>query len=140
MENKRYAARYISKLSNKLRRKIDAFSSKKNFSGSQGRVLHFLLAQAGDVFQKDIEEEYGLRPPTATELLKKMEQNGLIHREATVGDARLKRIVVSEKAMQYKDIVIEDITNLENELTRDISENEMEVFFKVIEKMLENIA
>lgn len=140
MENKRYAARYISKLSNKLRRRIDAFSSKKNFSGSQGRVLHFLLAQAGDVFQKDIEEEYGLRPPTATELLKKMEQNGLIHREATAGDARLKRIVVSEKAMQYKDIVIEDITNLENELTRDISENEMEVFFKVIEKMLENIA
>lgn len=140
MGNKRYAARYISKLSNKLRRKIDAFSSKKNFSGSQGRVLHFLLAQAGDVFQKDIEEEYGLRPPTATELLKKMEQNGLIHREATAGDARLKRIVVSEKAMQYKDIVIEDITNLENELIRDISENEMEVFFKVIEKMLENIA
>lgn len=140
MENKRYAARYISKLSNKLRRKIDAFSSRKNFSGSQGRVLHFLLAQTGDVFQKDIEEEYGLRPPTATELLKKMEQNGLIHREATAGDARLKRIVVSEKAMQYKDIVITDITNLENELTRDIPENEMEIFFKVIEKMLENIA
>ena len=140
MEDKKYAARYFSKLSNKLRRKIDAFSSKKNFSGSQGRVLHFLLAQTGEIFQKDIEEEYGLRPPTATELLKKMEQNGLIHREATASDARLKRIVVSKKAMQYKDIVIEDITNLENELTKDISKDEMDIFFKVINKMLENIA
>ena len=57
MKQNRHAARYISKLSNKLRRKIDAFSSKENFSGSQGKVLHFLLAQTSDVFQKDIEEE-----------------------------------------------------------------------------------
>ena len=71
MEHDKHAARYISKLSNKLRRKIDAFSSRENFSGSQGRVLHFILAQNNDVFQKDIEEEYSLRPPTATELLKK---------------------------------------------------------------------
>ncbi len=140
MEDQKYAARYISKLSNKLRRKIDAFSSKKDFSSSQGRVLHFLLAQTRDVFQKDIEEEYGLRPPTATELLKKMEQNGLIHREAAADDARLKRIVLSGKAMQYKDIVIEDITNLEQELTKGISKKELAVFFNVIEKMLENIS
>ncbi len=102
------------KLSNKLRRKIDAFSSKENFSGSQGRVLHFILAQNNDVFQKDIEEEYSLRPPTATELLKKMEQNGLIHREAMANDARMKRIIVSDKALQYKDMVIEDIASLED--------------------------
>lgn len=71
MKQNRHAARYISKLSNKLRRKIDAFSSKDNFSGSQGKVLHFLLAQTNDIFQKDIEEEYSLRPSTATVLLKK---------------------------------------------------------------------
>ena len=106
MKHDKHAARYISKLSNKLRRKIDAFSSKENFSGSQGRVLHFILAQNNDVFQKDIEEEYSLRPPTATELLKKMEQNGLIHREAMANDARMKRIIVSDKALQYKDMVI----------------------------------
>ena len=70
MEHDKHAARYVSKLSNKLRRKIDAFSSKESFSGSQGRVLHFILAQSNDVFQKDI-EEYSLRPPKATELLKK---------------------------------------------------------------------
>lgn len=52
------AARYVSKLSNKLRRKLDMLSSRKEFSGSQGRTLHFLLAQAEDIFQKDIDEEY----------------------------------------------------------------------------------
>lgn len=140
MNHDKHAARYISKLSNKIRRKIDAFSSKEEFSGSQGRVLHFLLAQTSDVFQKDIEEEYSLRPSTATELLKKMEKNGLIRREVSETDARLKKIVVSEKALQYKDIVWTDITNLEEELTRDISAEDMAVFFKVIEKMLDNVS
>ena len=139
MTHDRYAARYISKLSNKLRRKIDAFSSRENLSGSQGRVLHFILAQTGNVFQKDI-EEYSLRPPTATELLKKMEHDGLIHREAMPNDARMKRIVVSEKALQYRDMVIADITHLEDELTCGISSTDMDTFFRVIEKMLDNIS
>ena len=103
-------------------------------------MLHFILAQSNDVFQKDIEEEYSLRPPTATELLKKMEKNGLIYREAMASDARMKRIVVSEKALQYKDMVIADITALEDELTKDIPQNELDIFFKVIEKMLDNIS
>lgn len=99
-----------------------------------------LFQVSSDVFQKDIEEEYSLRPPTATELLKKMEKNGLIYREAMASDARMKRIVVSEKALQYKDMVIADITALEEELTKDISQNDMDIFFKVIEKMLDNIS
>ena len=101
----KHAARYVSKLSNKLRRKIDAFSSRQDFSGSEGKVLHFILAQSGDVFQKDVEEEYSLRPSTATELLKKMEKNGLIYRQAMPNDARMKKIIVTDKALQYKDIV-----------------------------------
>lgn len=133
-------ARYIGKLSNKIRRKIDTFTSKEEFSGSQGKVLHFLLAQTSDVFQKDIEEEYGLRPSTATELLKKMEKNGLIYREVTSYDARLKKIIVSEKALKYKEQVIHDLSGLEDELTKGISTQDLNVFFDVLEKMLENLS
>ena len=69
-----------------------------------------------------------------------MEQDGLIHREVTAEDGRLKRIVVSEKALQYKNVVIADIMNLEELLTKDISQEEMKVFFKVVEKMMENVS
>ncbi len=136
----KHAAHYINKLSNKLRRKIDAFPSRAMLSGSQGRVLHFVLAQNHDVFQKDIEEEFGLRPPTATQLLKKMEQDGLIRREIMAEDGRLKRILVSEKALQYKDVVITDLINLEEELTKEIPQEEMDIFFRIIEKMMENVS
>lgn len=140
MGSNKHAAHYINKLSNKLRRRIDAFPSRAVFSGSQGRALHFVLAQNHDVFQKDIEEEFSLRPPTATQLLKKMEQDGLIRREVTEEDGRLKRIVVREKALQYKDVVIGDIMNLEETLTKGIPQEEMDVFFKVIEKMMGNVS
>ena len=140
MRLNKHAAYYINKLSNKLRRKIDAFPRRAMLSGSQGRVLHFVLAQNHDVFQKDIEEEFGLRPPTATQLLKKMEQDGLIRREVMAEDGRLKRILVSEKALQYKDVVITDLINLEEELTKEIPQEEMDIFFRIIEKMMENVS
>ena len=134
------AARYVSKLSNKLRRKLDMLSSRKEFSGSQGRTLHFLLAQTEDVFQKDIEEENSIRPSTATELLKQMEANGLIRREPVAYDNRLKKIVLTDKALMYKQQVVEDLTSLEKTLTKGISEKNMEVFFEVIEKMMDNLS
>lgn len=136
----RSAARYVSKLSNKLRRKLDMLSSRKEFSGSQGRTLHFLLAQTEDVFQKDIEEEYSIRPSTATELLKQMEKKGLIVREPVDYDNRLKRIVVTDKALLYKQQVVEDLTALEETLVNGISEADLQVFFKVIEKMMDNLS
>ncbi len=126
----RSAARYVSKLSNKLRRKLDMLSSRKEFSGSQGRTLHFLLAQTDDVFQKDIEEEYSIRPSTATELLKQMEKNGLIVREPVSYDNRLKKIVLTDKALIYKKQVVDDLTELEETLTRGISEEKMKIFLR----------
>ncbi len=136
----RSATRYVSKLSNKLRRKLERLFSKTEFSGSQGRTLHFLLAQTDAVFQKDIEEEYSLRPSTATELLKQMEKNGLIRRQPVPYDNRLKQIVLTEKALQYHDQVVKDLTALEETLTKGIAEENLEVFFTVIEKMMDNLS
>ena len=134
------AARYISKLSNKLRRRLDTMSSRKDFSGSQGRTLHFLLAQTGDVFQKDIEEEYSIRPSTASEMLKQMEERGLIRRETVPYDNRLKKVVLTEKALVCRQQVREDLTRLEETLTQGIPPEDKEVFFRVIEKMMDNLA
>lgn len=136
----RSAARYVSKLSNKLRRKFDMLSSRREFSGSQGRTLQFLLAQTEDVFQKDIEEEYSIRPSTATELLKQMEKNGLIIREPVPYDNRLKRIAVTEKALVYKEQVIDELTALEETLIKDIPQEKLRIFFEVIEKMMDNLS
>ena len=136
----RSAARYVSKLSNKIRRHTNAFSLNGKLSGAQGRILHFILAQTDDIFQKDIEEEYSLRPSSAPEILKKMEQNGLIHREPTSYDGRLKKIIPSEKAIHYQNQVITDLTKLEHDLPKGIDPEQLEIFFQVMEKMLKNLS
>lgn len=136
----RSAARYISKLSNKIRRKLDSLSSKGNFSGAQGKVLHFILAQSSDMFQKDIEEEFSLRPSSATELLKQMEKGGLIRREPVDYDGRLKRITVTEKALGYREQIVRNLADMEEELLRGVSREELNIFFKVVEQMLDNLS
>ena len=104
---KETVGRSIGMLSNLIRRHFSTFSFHDTLSPAQGKTLHFILARSmdTDVFQKDVEEEYSLRPPTATKILKDMEKNGLIRRETVPYDARLKRIVVTEKGLQYQGMI-----------------------------------
>ena len=140
-QEEKIAMRSIKRLSNGISREMCAAFGSGMFSGAQGRTLHFLLAHTKiDIFQKDIEEEFGLRPPTATALLKELEQRGLIRKEPVPYDARKKKIVVTEEALQYKDCVPKGLEELNQKLTAGISDEEMQVFFSVTDKMLENLA
>lgn len=140
-QEERIAMRSIKRLSNGISREMCAAFGSGMFSGAQGRTLHFLLAHTKiDIFQKDIEEEFGLRPPTTTALLKELEQRGLIRKEPVPYDARKKKIVVTEEALQYKDCVLKGLEELDQKLTAGISDEEMQVFFSVTDKMLKNLA
>ena len=140
-QEERITMRSIKRLSNGISREMCAAFGSGMFSGAQGRTLHFLLAHTKiDIFQKDIEEEFGLRPPTATALLKELEQRGLIRKEPVPYDARKKKIVVTEEALQYKDCVLKGLKELDQKLTAGISDEEMQVFFYVTGKMLDNLA
>ena len=140
-QEERIAMRSIKRLSNGISREMCAAFGSGMFSGAQGRTLHFLLAHTKiHIFQKDIEEEFGLRPPTATALLKELEQRGLIRKEPVPYDARKKKIVVTEEALQYKDCVLKGLKELDQKLTAGISDEEMQVFFYVTGKMLDNLA
>ena len=131
----------LGKLSNRIRRSLAAFSIPGNYSGAQERTLHFLLSRnEEDVFQKDVEEEFGLRPPTASGLLKGMERIGLISRIPVDYDARLKKIVPTKKALEYEASVLSDLEAFERRLTKDISEEDLKVFEKVVGKMTDNLS
>ena len=136
----RNIGRELKKLSNKIHREIDKFASKSELTGAEGRVLHYILGQEDDVYQKDIEFKLGLRSSTATEILKKMENNNLIIRKTSITDARLKKIIVTEKALKYKEIVRNDLKNFENKLKTGLSDEEIDLFLKVIEKMINNLS
>ena len=70
----------INRISNRLRRRSAALQETLGMSGAQGNILNFILVegQKHSIYQKDIEKEFGLRPSTATEVLKALEKKELM--------------------------------------------------------------
>lgn len=69
-----------------------------------------------------------------------MELDELIIRKPAKNDGRLKNIIVTEKALKYKDIVVNDLKNFEKKLKTGLSEEEIDIFLKVVEKMINNLS
>lgn len=135
-----HISRYIGILANRFRRELDALSFRGEYSGSEGKALHFILAHAdSDLFQKDLEEEFGMRPSSASALVKKMEQDGLITRESVPYDGRFKKIVPSEKALRHKEHVLRDVQALEMRLLDGISPEQQKEWLKITKQMIENL-
>ena len=70
----------INQISNRLRRRSRAIQETIGISGAQGNILNYILveSQSRSVYQKDIEQEFGLRPSTATKALKSLKKNELM--------------------------------------------------------------
>jgi DNA-binding MarR family transcriptional regulator len=69
-------------------------------TGGNTAILIFLNKHRDDeIFQYDIEKRFGIARSTASRVLGLMEKKGLIERRAVERDARLRRIVLTEKAI-----------------------------------------
>ena len=110
-------------------------------SGSQGNILDYILVEGmkRKVYQKDIEREFGLRPPTASEVLKALEKRELICRVPDEEDGRWKRIVFTKKAEKIHEALRREIEESEAFLLRGISREEQETFLEIAGKMLKNL-
>ncbi len=81
-----------------------------------------------------------MRPSTATELMRSMEQKGLISRIPEEFDGRYKRIVFfQEKATEMKEALRQEIEESECLLLCGISEEEQKEFMRNAGKMLQNL-
>ena len=116
----------INQISNRLRRRSRAIQETIGISGAQGNILNYILveSQSRSVYQKDIEQEFGLRPSTATETLKSLEKNGLIKRETDPNDGRYKKIVFTEKAEQIEAVLKSEIEESETILLQGVTKEE----------------
>ena len=91
------------------------------------------------VYQKDIEQVFHIQRSTATGILKLLEQRGSIRRVSEEKDARLKRIEVTEKALQVKKRVDSTIEGVEKKLVSGLTEDEIKTYIELTEKMRGNL-
>ncbi len=135
--------RYISKLSNLIRRHLIPAAASHDITAKEGLTLLFLISQYSEgrnVYQKDIENEYSIRPSTATQLLKRMEKNGLVQRVPDPSDSRLKKIIVADKALSCQDELQRELIAVEEKLIDQIPQEKLDIFIEVIQQMLKNMS
>lgn len=133
----------IKTLSNLIKRQFDQSSNKKeidNLTGTNGWVIGYLANnQHRDVFQRDLELEFSIRRSTASKILQLMEKKGFIKRESVEYDARLKKLVLTEKALEVHAIAQQGINQLEKKISKGLTNEEIETFFNIAEKIKKNL-
>lgn len=141
--NNQYVFFEMHKCARLIKRYIDNGTDKENvdkMTGAHGWAIGFFYHNRDrDIFQRDFEKECNIRPSSATSMLKLMEKNGLIKRVGVDYDARLKKIVLTEKAIKIQETLDEKFAVLEEHLTKGISREELETFFTVLSKIRKNI-
>ena len=68
-----------------------------------------------------------------------MEHKGMIERRNVKGDARLRKIVMTDKARELHSLMRDDVIMLENVLRGGLTENEIETFYMLSEKIKNNL-
>ncbi|MBQ9840457.1 MAG: MarR family transcriptional regulator [Erysipelotrichaceae bacterium] len=114
--------------------------SKDDLSLVQAHTLRYLDEhKEEDVFQRDIEKILNVRRSTCTEILNVLERDGYIERHSVNSDKRLKKLVLTAKTKELHLTISKNVERLEALLKKDINEEELEIFFKVIDKMKQNV-
>lgn len=102
-------------------------------------IRYFYENRDKDIFQRDFEERFSIRRSTATNMLKLMEKNGIITRESVDYDARLKKIVLTEKAIEIHKKAVKNIEKIESILKSGITDEELALFYNVLDKIKLNL-
>ncbi|MGN1268580.1 MAG: MarR family winged helix-turn-helix transcriptional regulator [Candidatus Aphodocola sp.] len=133
----------IKMLDNMLNRKICENVKKEgifNISHVQADILGYLYRNKNRIiYQNEVEKEIGARRSTISGILRTMEKNGLIIKKDSLDDARKKEISLTDKSIKKHDELEKKVVIFEKELLKGISCEEKEIFFKVIDKLKDNL-
>ena len=110
--------------------------------GPQGQVLRFLDSRGENqdlVLIKDIEQELNISKSVASNLVKRMVQNGLVELEASPVDKRAKFVRLTDKSCSQMQEVKTFFERIDKQLLAGVDEGELVIFEKVLSQLQENI-
>ncbi|MDO4925259.1 MAG: MarR family transcriptional regulator [Turicibacter sp.] len=134
----------ISRINHIISRKVDAAvinAIDDNLTVSQAYVIDFISNEGEDreIFQKDLEKEFDLKRSSISLMLNNMEKSDLIKRVPVAEDARLKKIILTEKSMKLYENISTAIDSVENKLSENLTLEEIKAFQRVLDKIRKNL-
>lgn len=134
----------IRVLNNTIRNSINSMKLNKDIESNphttrlHAWVIGFVFHSKNPVYQKDIETEFQIKRSTASTLLASMEKNGLITRRSVDHDARLKQVILTDKARKMHETFLVMAKKVEENLARGLSDEELRNFFSTLDKISDN--
>ena len=110
--------------------------------GPQGQVLRFLGWREHEqelTLIKDIEQELNISKSVASNLVKRMVQNGLVELEASPVDKRAKFVRLTDNSRSQMQQVKAFFERIDKQLIEDVDEDELLIFEKVLAQLQANI-
>ncbi|WP_049531210.1 MarR family winged helix-turn-helix transcriptional regulator [Streptococcus pseudopneumoniae] len=110
--------------------------------GPQGQVLRFLGWREHEqelTLIKDIEQELNITKSVASNLVKRMVQNGLVELETSPSDKRAKFVHLTEKSRSQMKQVKSFFDRIDRSLLDGISEENLAIFEEVMGQLQANI-
>lgn len=142
MYQREHIGQWINMVSYQIKRSIDEIAQKYGITGMQSLIICHLAhaEQIGqDVYHRDIEKLFGIRRSSVTSVVSHLEQNGYITRQAVSGDARLKRLVLTEKGRVVSQQMAHAIDEFDNSISDCFTpeaEAQLLTMLKTISQML----
>ncbi len=103
-------------------------------------IIRYLDKNRGrDIFQKDLEGEFHASKATISSTLQVMERNGLLVRTAVGWDARLKKICLTEKALEFSRRSRENMLRMEALLRKGMSPEESAELMRLLRQVRYNL-
>ena len=110
--------------------------------GPQGQVLRFLDRREQDqelTLIKDIEQELNVTKSVASNLVKRMVQNGLVELEVSPSDKRAKFVHLTEKSRSQMKQIKSFFDRMNRSLLDGISEENLAIFEEVMGQLQANV-
>ncbi len=110
--------------------------------GPQGQVIRFLDYREESeqaVLIKDIEQELNVTKSVASNLVKRMVQNGLVELEASPSDKRAKFVHLTEKSRSQMKQVKSFFDRIDRSLLDGVSEEKLAIFEEVMAQLQANV-
>lgn len=105
-----------------------------------GWIIRYLYENRDkEVYQKDLEKNFSVGRSTVTNIIKLMEKKGFLCRESVEKDARLKKVLLTEKGICTHEQIEDMIDELNERTLCGISDEELEAFEKTMNKIKDNI-
>ena len=118
----------------------DGHDPRSVFNLTQFQIVHYLLKHPGEnVCQKDLEIETHLKKASITGAIDSLSEKGMVRRVQSEEDRRMNYIHLTEQMLEYKQNFENRINQLNDDITRDIDEKELDTFYHVLDRIKENI-